>query len=341
MDRERAASGEDRRPSRCLGSGPRTRHRLARGAWFVALLALTAARTDGGSLQRALYPVLRGQLSASGSVYSDSVFHELSARTGLGADPLRRGLLGQLARLDSARREEEPPWPELIELRGADVSPGAADRFLSQVLVEARGMLEGDGNYLLDSALRQAARKARLQPFQGRDLLLRALDWAETGSVMGGPDGGIGILVDGHTNRYEVHRDPLMLFFASDDEAFVVEQVREIQRFIVPAVVRRLPESGAVRWAVRQREYNPLIEPGCRLVIGVDNLSFTGTNADLRPCVEARVDLLGWPEGEALQRWDLSYCTETHGSATTHNLDPFYDEVAEQIRDLVGGFLSR
>ena len=113
-----------------------------------------------------------------------------------------------------------------------------------------------------------------------------------------------------------------------------------LHRFMVPALVRRLPLSPHVRWAVRQREYNPLIEPRYRVHIGVDDLTFAGSNRDLRPCMEATVDLYRWPDATPENTWKISHCSVTHGSASTHELGPFYLEVADEIRMLVDAYVA-
>ena len=72
------------------------------------------------------------------------------------------------------------------------------------------------------------------------------------------------------------------------------EQVREVQRFLVPALVRRLPELDAVGWAVRERESNALVIPDYQLRVGIDELRFAGSNLDLKPCIETTLEVTQW-----------------------------------------------
>ena len=138
-------------------------------------------------------------------------------------------------------------------------------------------------------------------------------------------------LVVGHTNPFEAALDPLFLFFDTEDEAFVREQVREVQRFLVPALVRRLPELDAIRWAVRERESNALVIPDYQLRVGIDELRFVGSNLDLKPCIETTLEVTQWESQVRLMEESFSFCSEQYGSATSRELAPFWDEAADAI----------
>lgn len=309
---------------------------------LLCLPVICLAQPDDETIFRhALYTILHAELEHTTPAYSDDVLKRLTAETGLARAGIRTRLLTLLDSLDHQRRKKTEVWKALTQLGGADVPSKASGKMLQNMIKEGRSILTGQDNYLLDNGIKRASRRAKLPGFQGRALILRSLDWALSESAGEEEDESFGILVSGHTNRFEIHKDPLFIFFDSQDEAYVMEEVREIQRFIIPLLVRRLPESESIKWAVRQREANVLVEPRYRLVIGVDNLTFTGSNRNLRPCLEATVELLDGSTRAALESWEFDFCTTRYGSEVTHELSLFYDEIADEIRKLVDGFIAR
>ena len=301
----------------------------------------SAQPVENARFRRTAFSVLRAEFAQQTPSYSKTVLARLAAETGLAETEIRTRLLALLDSLEHQRKKKTEAWKALTQLGGADIPARAAGKLLQRLIEEGRSVLSDEENYLLDRGIRRAAGKAKLQSFQGRAFVLQALDRALAGSGAGEGAGDFGILVSGHTNRFEIHKDPLFIFFASQDEAYVLEQVREIQRFIIPALVRELPESKSIKWAVRQREFNPLVDPRYHLVFGVDALKFIGSNRNLRPCVEATIELIDWSTRNAVLSRSLEFCTEQHGSKVTHELGPFYDEVAEKTREIIDEFLSR
>ncbi|MEW6749658.1 MAG: hypothetical protein AB1505_01605 [Candidatus Latescibacterota bacterium] len=307
---------------------------------LLLFLPAVSWAAPGADFEVTLCQVLQEALQSGQPVYSDTVLARLAEATGVSSDRVRPRLGALLDSLAAHRRRNSSAWKELAALGGVDVPPDAASTFLGELVAEARPAAQARDRYLLDTALQRAAHRARIRAFQGRDYLVRLLERRAHQGVTA-QDSAFDFLVTGATGRFEINRDPLYLFFDSRDDAFVTEQVREIHRFIVPAVVRELPRWERVRWAVRDRDANVLVDPDWELAVRVEGLSFTGTNADLRPCVDTAVALLGRPARQPAQTWQVHYCTERQGSATTHSLDPFYQEVASHIRGLVEEFLQR
>ncbi len=153
------------------------------------------------------------------------------------------------------------------------------------------------------------------------------------------PD-AVGIVVAGWTNSYSFSMDPLYFFFDSRDDKLILEEVRDIQRFVVPRAVKVLPEARSVRYAVRKRNISALLLPDYLLLINIDELSFTGSNVDLRPCMETTLELTS--NGAESPEWKhvFQFCTEKQGSRTTHRLSGFYDEVALEIRRRLAEYLE-
>jgi hypothetical protein len=221
------------------------------------------------------------------------------------------------------------------------ISAKLADKLLHYLSKESRKVLQGEGDFLLDSCVRKAARKSKVPFFQSRTYILHSLDWALEDDLADEEQEPVGLLVGGHSNRFEVGLDPLFIFFDTQDEAFVREQVRAVQRFIIPAMVRRLPESERILWAVRQRESNALVVPDFHLVVGVDNFNFTGSNIDLKPCVELTVELTTWESKSLMMKEPFKFCSENSGSANADDLKPFWNEVADALREKIVAYMER
>ena len=113
-----------------------------------------------------------------------------------------------------------------------------------------------------------------------------------------------------------------------------------VQRFVVPRVVRRLPASRGVKYAVRDRNVTPLIDPEFNLRIRVLSMRFGGTNADLLPCMDVSVSLIA--TATEINTWQstIAHCTVVNGSATTNELDNFYEEMADLIYERVDGYFE-
>ena len=266
------------------------------------------------------------------------VLDALVRQTGLDEKQVRRQCLALLDTLAQKRKSKSDTWKQLIELPGAEVDAASADKFFRTLIEETRPILLKEGDFSLDFPIKKATGRARIFTDQGYALLTRAIQLGLPNDE--GPPSEFGLLVSGHTTRYEVDKAPLFIFFDSPDEAFVLEQVREIQRFIIPRLVKELPQSPSVKWAVRKREQNVLIDPDYQIVFGVSALRFTGSNRDLRPCIEATVAVVETASQDAVLKTALNYCTVEAGSRNTDSLDLFYAEVARQTFDIVEGFFA-
>ena len=304
-------------------------------ALAIALLLSTAgsALADQGdvALRRTLYAALQEQLAQQTS-YSQDLLNRIAQGSGVPVEELRPRLEGMLDSLMAQRKAETDAWKMLLLQGGPDIAPDHAGKLIVYLAKESRSVLANENNILLEKRIKKVARKAQIPFFQSRDYILRALAWAVASSAPQEREKqSLHFLVVGHTNRFEVVLDPLFLFFDTEDEAFVREQVREVQRFLVPALVRRLPEMEAVGWVVRERESNALVIPDYQLQVGIDELRFTGSNLNLKPCIETTLEVTQWESQVRLMEEPFSFCSERLGSATSRELAPFWDEAADAI----------
>ena len=300
-------------------------------AFLLPTAGLAIADQGDAALRRILYVTLQEQLAQQAS-YSHDLLNKIAQESGVSAEELRPRLQGLLDSLMAQREAETDAWEMLLLQGGPDIASERADKLISYLVKESRSVLANENNVLLEKRIKKAARKAKVPFFQSRAYILSSLAWAVASSAPQEREKQLlHFLVVGHTNPFEVALDPLFLFFDTEDEAFAREQVREVQRFLVPALVRRLPELDAIGWAVRERESNALVIPDYRLRVGIDELRFVGSNLDLKPCIETTLAVTQWESQVRLMEEPFSFCSEQHGSATSHELAPFWDEAADAI----------
>ena len=300
-------------------------------ALLLSTAGLTLADQGDAALRRIIYATLQEQLAQQAS-YSQDLLSRLAQESGIPVAELRPRLQVLLDSLMAQRKAETDAWEMLLLQGGPDIAPERAGKLIAYLAKESRSVLANENNVLLEKRIKKVARKAQVPFFQSRDYILRTLAWAVASSAPQEREKQpLHFLVVGHTNPFEVALDPLFLFFDTEDEAFVREQVREVQRFLVPALVRQLPELDAIGWAVRERESNALVIPDYRLRVGIDELRFVGSNLDLKPCIETTLEVTQWESQVRLMEEPFSFCSEQHGSATSRELAPFWDEAADSI----------
>ena len=300
-------------------------------ALLLSTAGLTLADQEDAALRRIIYATLQEQLAQQAS-YSQDLLNRIAQGSGVPVAELRPRLQGMLDSLMAQRKAETDAWEMLLLQGGPDIAPERAGKLIAYLAKESRSVLANENNVLLEKRIKKVARKAKVPFFQSRDYILKTLAWAVASSAPQEREKQpLRFLVVGHTNPFEVALDPLFLFFATEDEAFVREEVREVQRFLVPSLVRRLPELDAIGWVVRERESNALVVPDYQLRVGIDELRFVGSNLDLKPCIETTLEVTQWESQVRLLEEPFSFCSEQHGSATSHELAPFWDEAADAI----------
>ena len=296
---------------------------------------LIAMESDSAHFHNDVLLNLHQRFESGEPVYSTNFIENLVTNEHGTQEELRDRLSSLINTLDIEREKNSDLWKDIISKSSPEIESHRAEKLIKYWFQESRKVLRSKNNYLLDKNMRDAARRSKVPFFQSRSYLLRILEWATKNTQAIGSHRPFGILVSGKSNRYEINIDPLFLFFDSQDEAFIREQVREIQRFIIPSLVRRLPESERILWCVRERESNALVRPDYQLIFSVESLSFTGSNIDIRPCVELKIEILDWKTKSLITRQPFSQCSNKNSSSNSKNLSPFWNEIADNIRDLV------
>ncbi len=308
--------------------------------FLLALPAVIWAEFDEERFRHDVFIALYETFDNGDPAHSTELLTRLSRESSISQEELPARLIALIDTLEKERKDKSTTWKTLTLQGEPEIDAKSADKLLHYLGKEARKVLSSNNDHLLDSGIKKAARKSRVPFFQSRTFILKSLDWALSDNVTNRKEEAIGLLVGGHTNRFEIGLDPLFIFFNTQDEAFVREQVREVQRFIIPALVRRLPESERILWAVRERESNVLVQPDFHLVFGVDSFNFSGSNIDLKPCVELRVELRAWESKALLLQEPFSFCSQDNGSANASELAPFWNETADALREHIVNFLE-
>lgn len=309
--------------------------------WVIGAVVavLMVVQLSGADETRDLTPLalraLQEALQSPADVYSDEIMARLAGDSGVAGVKIAAHLRQALDRLDAHRQQNTQTWQDLVAARGPDVPQKKAARLLELLIQGARDLTDGQGRYVVRRRLHWAAKKARVPIRQAEGVVLRSLAWGIGDADASTAGGGAGFVIAGRTGVFEIAMDPLRVFFDGQDEAFIREQVRDVQRFVVPRVVRQLPGFTNVSFAVRKRDETALADPDYRVLITVEAMGFSGTNADLRPCAEGTVELTPghgtaapWSEG-------FDWCTEERGSANEDGLGPFFDEVAQRICQII------
>lgn len=299
-------------------------------ALLGAAPALAARAVEDTVLQAAL--VLLGErLAGPDPVQTAAIVADVGRRTRRSPEQVRAHLRSRLEGFAALPDVDPEAWRAIVDLRATATSRRQAERFLRQVVAGSRDILADDGDYLVGTSVHWAARSARIPVDEATGYVRRLVAHGIVDTTAVWVPEPKGLVVSGWTERYEYSLDPLLKFFDTQNEDYVREAVRDVQRFVVPRLVGLLPASRGVRYAVRDRDATALIDPDYSVRVVVQSLRFAGTNADLLPCLDARVELVATATAQTAWTGAVSWCTQRQGSAHVHELDPFYDEVAQQL----------
>ena len=313
-------------------------------AILISLLLLTApavaGRPVGDPVLQDLLLRLDARLDEPAPLHAAQLLAATGQATGQSATEIRAHLRGRLAALAALRADAPEAWSALLDLDAENVSRRQADRLLTEVLAATDDILASDDDYLLRVSIRHVARRARMPGPQAYGFVRCLIVHGITDTTQDWAPEPVGFVISGWTEAYEYSLDPLFLFFATEDEAFVLEAVRDVQRFVVPRLASLLPRSRGASFALRDRELTALVDPEYRAHVVVQSLRFGGTGTDLRPCADLRLEVTAAATAAAVWSTTLSHCTQTHGSARTRELGPFFDEIAELLAARLDAWLE-
>ena len=305
-------------------------------AVFWALPLAATGVVQDTVLQEALV-LLDARLASADPVHAVRLFDDIGNRTSRTSSQVRRHLQIRLEDFADLHDSNPAAWQTALGLRADTMSERQVKRLVRELSGISSRILQSDSDYLVGTGIRWAAHEARVPETEAELFARRLVAHGVIDTTTEWAPEPVGLMVSGWTDPYEFNLDPLYIFFDTDEEAFVRESVRDVQRFVVPRVVRRLPASRGVQYAVRDRNVTPLIDPQYNLRISVLSLRFGGTNADLMPCMDVNASLPATETGGSVWQSTLSHCTREHGSASTNELDDFFEEISDLIFERVDG----
>ena len=276
-------------------------------------------------------------LRSSSPVRSSHVLPQVAQATGRSENDVRSHLLSKLEALEDLRQEKGAGWDHL-RLRKGDLSHRQLSRLMEHLGESLTRILSSSDDYLLDTNLRWAARSARIPPEEALEFLRRLLTSQLSNDPLAKPVEPVGVVVTGWTERYDFKLEPLLLFLDTDDEAEATEAVRDIQRFIVPGVVRGLTSVPGIAWAFRQRDLTALVDPVYDIRIRARKLSFSGLTTNLQPCIDVGVDVVDTESDRSVYFKDIDHCAVD--ASGEQRLLPFFSEVAHVVVDSLAPFFS-
>ncbi|MEE2658169.1 MAG: hypothetical protein VX733_06665 [Candidatus Latescibacterota bacterium] len=305
---------------------------------FAPVASATAAPTTDPVVQSALI-LLDERLQLPDPIHARRLFADVATETQRPVEEVRAHLRSIVDSLSEIPRSDSL----LSELRGLspdELSARQMRRLLQELTRSAGQVLTVDEDYLLRLAIRHAASEARVPARDAYRFTQRLVEHGIIDTTSDWEPDPKGLVLFGRTTHYEYRLEPLLVFFNTQDETQVREAVRDVQRFIMPRLAFNLPDSRGIRFALRDRDRNALVIPDYELHVLVQELSFTGTNLDLRPCLEGVIELLE-PDGGAIAfQSEFDHCSQQRDPVHQDNLDPFFDEIAKLIYDQLDEFFE-
>lgn len=296
-----------------------------------------AQTSEAESLSKVATSALQQKLQGGSSFSSNDLLQQILQETGLSKPEINVRLLGLLDSLDHQRRQESEIWKNLIAVGGDEISPKKADRFLQELIKSARKTLQKSGNYSSQSILEQAAKKAKIVPFQANAFLLRILNAGSDSdsSVTHSKRllDKVGLLVKTRsTYRIVISDGPRMIFEKvlgkNPDDSLVKEKLSDFHKKALPFLIQELPKSDYVKWAVE--EPTSLLQPDYRFYVEISELLYPPGAHVYIPYISA----LGFVVNVVLQSMDGG---KTGSYIYNQTLSITYDfsvEEDERIRDL-------
>jgi hypothetical protein len=236
--------------------------------WVVPVLAQSP---PAPTFEQQVRQVLRAHLQKAEELPVGELLDELARETKLPREQVRARLSVWLDTLEAWRREKRGEWEKLVKSGGAQTSAREAEKFLRQFAGQARRALEKQADRPLEELVEEAAQKAQVLTYQGRDLLLRLLSEEERGPL---PD-KVGLLVE---VRNRIEDDHGIWSHRNAAGEWVMVSGANLHEFLLPVLVEELGQSPRARWALDHPK--PGLPSDWRLVLELERLDW-GNGAGL------------------------------------------------------------
>lgn len=298
--------------------------------WYVWLLVCwvvpaLAQEQPAPTFEEQARQILRSHLQQAKEVQVGELVEDLARETRLPREQVQVRLAAWLDSMEVWRREKRGEWERLVKSGGVQTSAKEAEKFLRQFAVQARQALEKQSERPLEEMVDEAAKKAQVLTYQGRDLLLRLLSEQEAGPL---PE-KVGLLVEVRSSLKDDHA--VWSLLATGERPREETTVAEL---LLPGVTEELGHSPRARWAIGQPK--PGLQPDWRLVLELEELDHPRTEAGtLRQFLSGQVVLCEMKTGLELYRRPLRVNSHVSEQVDEAGRGPkFAGDIARRTREI-------
>ncbi len=243
--------------------------------WMYALSLLLmplwghAEEEEPRSFQEVVLAVLGEQVQDLGSAYSQGVVKLIAQESGLDDAEVRSKLVELLDGLDAQRKGKTDAWKDVVAAGGKDIEAKKVDKFFKELSKELHKVVGKKGDYALESLVGKAASKARIQNYEGEDILVRLLGPEDASSSLVSVElpEKIGIVVTGESS-YAIDREGFEDLLITSQDRLTFNKVRDIHVPIATQLTEAMSGSGRVKWALEK--VDPKLVPDCTLFFEID-----------------------------------------------------------------------
>lgn len=319
--------------------------------WIGALVCLSlpgmcpAQGQDEAQFRQVALLILQQRLAQPEADYLESTVAQIARETLLPNAEVRSRLVRLLDSLEVQRKEPTAVWGKVIAVGGEEVAPKAVEKFLAQLAAETRKLLAQQGrssaDYDFQRLIKEAARKAKLAPEQGSQLLLKALGIG-SGSTMprlaGIPD-RIGILVE-VSNPFAAEGTSTPGAASDSGGGAIKRQSAELLRTLMPILLRELPTSDRIKWAAETPDSTA--PPDYLLSVIIEDLQDQRAGGQMKRLLKAELTLRSADGQLQVYRRPLKVdqYTSVEKGDTPSQWEAFCRDIAQKVRGCLDEFLS-
>ncbi len=156
---------------------------MNRCVWLMVfwVLPVLAQEKPAPTFEEQARRILRSHLQQAEDLKVGELVEELARETKLPREQVQVRLAAWLDSMEVWRQEKRGEWEKLVKSGGVQTSAKEAEKFLRQFATQARQALEKQTERPLEDLVEEAAKKAQVLTYQGRDLLLRLLSEQKNG----------------------------------------------------------------------------------------------------------------------------------------------------------------
>ncbi|MCC7264815.1 MAG: hypothetical protein IT369_20040 [Candidatus Latescibacteria bacterium] len=302
--------------------------------WWFALLALPvlAQEKPAPTFEEQTRQILRSHLQQAEELKVGELVDELSRETRLPREQVQVRLAAWLDSMEVWRKQRRSEWEKLVKSGGVQTSAKEAEKFLRQFAAQARQALEKQSERPLEDLVDEAAKKAQVLTYQGRDLLLRLLSEQEGGAL---PE-KVGLLVEVQSRLKDDHA--IWSLLARGERRLRDETT--VAGYLSPLVTEELAHSPRARWAIGQPKAG--LEPDWRLVLELEELEYPRTEAGtLRQFLTGQVVLYEMKTGLELYRQPLRVNSHVSEKVEETERGPrFAGDITRRTREIFEAYWS-